>query len=251
MTIALEIAVTSVAGALVARDNGADRVELCSALELGGVTPSQGLVEATLSTGVPVHALVRVRPGNFVYDRDEVATMVAEVRALAAAGVAGVVIGALTSDGALDHATVALLADTARAHSPLGGAIGVTLHRAIDQAADPVAVVEALASLGVSRVLTSGAAASAGDGVAMLARLVSAAGTVQVMAGGGVTVEAIPSIVAAGVAAVHLSAKRQAPAVRRAGWVPLGSAGTDPESDAHFVTDGAVVRAARRALGEL
>jgi copper homeostasis protein len=99
---ALEIAVTSAAGAVTARDGGADRVELCSALELGGVTPSQGLVEATVATGVPVHALVRCRPGGFVYDADELDVMVREIRALVRSGVAGVVVGALREDGSLD-----------------------------------------------------------------------------------------------------------------------------------------------------
>ncbi|WP_304437697.1 copper homeostasis protein CutC, partial [Frigoribacterium sp. Leaf44] len=99
---ALEIAVTSAAGAVTARDGGADRVELCSALELGGVTPSQGLVEATVATGVPVHALVRCRPGGFVYDTDELDVMVREIRALVRSGVAGVVVGALREDGSLD-----------------------------------------------------------------------------------------------------------------------------------------------------
>lgn len=139
---ALEIAVTSPAGARAARENGADRVELCSALELGGLTPSAALVEAVAAEGLPVQVLVRCRPGDFVHDAQEIALMAAEVRSVIASGAAGVVIGALTADGALDTAAVARLAEEARA---AGRPVDVTLHRAIDQSADPVATAALLA----------------------------------------------------------------------------------------------------------
>ncbi|NED15211.1 copper homeostasis protein CutC, partial [Streptomyces sp. SID9124] len=140
---ALEIAVTSPAGARAARENGADRVELCTALELGGLTPSAALVEAVAAEGLPVQALVRCRPGDFVHDAEELALMAAEVRSVIASGAAGVVIGALTADGALDTDAVARLADAARA---TGRPVEVTLHRAVDQSADPVATAALLPS---------------------------------------------------------------------------------------------------------
>jgi len=290
---ALEIAVTSAAGAVTARDGGADRVELCSALELGGVTPSQGLVEAAVATGVPVHALVRCRPGGFAYDADELDVMVREIRALVRSGVAGVVVGALREDGSLDvdalrwfvEAALDAAAPPHRVAGPqdvaeapprgLGSArvpgaspleprpleprpleprpLEITVHRAVDRAADPVAAVTALAGLGVTRVLTSGGSSTVGAGLAsgVLPRLVEVAGDVQVMAGGGVQLGDVPALVAAGVDAVHLSAKR-ARAVRasssRSGTTV--SLGTEASTDSWFETDHDLVRAARHALDQ-
>ncbi|WP_329029124.1 copper homeostasis protein CutC [Streptomyces sp. NBC_01423] len=242
---ALEIAVTSPAGARAARENGADRVELCTALELGGLTPSAGLVEAVAAEGLPVQVLVRCRPGDFVHDAEELALMAAEVRSVIASGAAGVVIGALTADGALDTDAVARLADAARAP---GRPVDVTLHRAIDQSADPVATAALLPSLGLTRVLTSGGAPAAAEGLTTIAAMAAAAPEVEVMAGGGVRLADIPALVSAGVASVHLSAKARAPRRPGSAWVPLGAGGTSAELDTHFVTDPDVVARARRAL---
>ncbi len=241
MPVALEIAVTSPAGAIVARDAGADRVELCVGLELGGLTPSQALVEATHETGIPAHALVRCRPGGFTYDIDELALMEREVRTVLRSGAAGVVVGALRPDRTLDEDALRRFVDAARSVSAHAE---VTLHRAVDHAADPVATVARLADLGVTRVLTSGGAASAPAGAATIARMVDAAGPLQVMAGAGVRPEDIAALVATGVAAVHLSAKRSVGGAGHGG-VLMGS-GDDGSS--HAVTDPAVVAAARTAL---
>ncbi|QZQ55775.1 copper homeostasis protein CutC [Curtobacterium sp. TC1] len=239
--VALEIAVTSPQGAVVARDGGADRVELCVGLELGGLTPSQALVETTHETGIPAHALVRCRPGGFVHSPDEVELMVREVRTVLRSGAAGVVVGALRPDRTLDEDALRRFVDAA--HS-VSATAEITLHRAIDHAVDPVAAAATLAALGFIRVLTSGGAPTAGAGAATIARMVDAAGPVQVMAGAGVTPADIGALVATGAAAVHLSAKRAAPDSAHAG-VPMGGA---DDGSAHFVTDADVVAAARRAL---
>ncbi|MFJ4898658.1 copper homeostasis protein CutC [Streptomyces sp. NPDC088727] len=242
---ALEIAVTSPAGARAARENGADRVELCTALELGGLTPSAALVEAVAAEGLPVQVLVRCRAGDFVHDAEEIALMAAEVRSVIASGAAGVVIGALTADGALDTVAVARLAEAARTS---GRPVEVTLHRAVDQSADPVATAALLPSLGMTRVLTSGGAPAAADGLAAIGAMVAAAPGVQVMAGGGVRLADIPALASAGVAAVHLSAKTRAPRRPGGSWIPLGAGGASAEQDTHFVTDPEVVAQARQAL---
>ncbi|EYT66332.1 MULTISPECIES: copper homeostasis protein CutC [Curtobacterium] len=240
-TAALEIAVTSPAGAITARDGGADRVELCVGLELGGLTPSQALVETTHETGIPAHALVRCRPGGFVHSPDEVELMVREVRTVLRSGAAGVVVGALRPDRTLDEDALRRFVDAARSVSTTAE---ITLHRAIDHAIDPVAAAGSLAALGFTRVLTSGAAPTAVAGAETIARMVGAAGPVQVMAGAGVTPADVRALLATGAAAVHLSAKRPAAGSTHAG-VPMG-AGDD--GSAHFVTDAEVVTAARRAL---
>ena len=225
------------ASARTAASAGADRVELCSALATtGGVTPSIGLVEAAVAVGLPVHVLVRPRPGGFVHDADERAVMLRDVRAALAAGAAGIVSGGLTDDGRVDADLVARLVDAAGGAA--GGAV-VTFHRAIDAVEDRRAALDVLLAAGVCRVLTSGGAARAGDGLPSLAELVARAdGRIEVQAGGGVTVEAIPALVAAGVDSVHLSARRRVAASR------VGPGGGEA---AHDVTDGDLVAAAVRA----
>ena len=229
----VEIAVQDVAGVRVAQAAGADRVELCIGLVTGGLTPPIGLAMAAVETGVPVHALVRTRPGGFVHDADELDVMVRDVRALVAAGVAGVVVGALRADGEVDEYAVGHLVAAA------DGA-PVTFHRALDVVPDRRRALDRLAELGVARVLTSGGASRAWDGRAALADLVQHArvtgGRVQVMAGGGVRVPDIALLVAAGVDAIHLSARRPA--------LDLGRPGPGGGASGYDVTDETVVRAA-------
>ncbi|MET0475557.1 MAG: copper homeostasis protein CutC [Mycobacterium sp.] len=206
---ALEIAVTSASAAMTAIARGADRIELCSALELGGVTPPEAVIDAALEGGVETHVLVRARPGDFVYDGDEVAQMEREAATIASQGAAGVVIGALRPDGRLDLAAIARIAGAARTARP---GVAITVHRAVDSSADPVAAIGDLvgAGLGIGRVLTSGGAAAAGDGIATIAGMIAASdGNLEIMSGGGVTLSSIPGLVAAGVDAVHMSAKRR------------------------------------------
>lgn len=250
---ALEIAVTSAGGARTAHLAGADRVELCAALELGGVTPSQGLIAAVAeSTGgtLPVHVLVRPRAGGFAYSAEELRTYELELRAVAAQGVAGVVIGALDAGGAVDVAATGRLMAAAWDVDP---GLCITFHRAIDQAGDVEAAVAALLGLGVQRVLTSGQASAAREGTGALRRMVDLTrGRLEIMAGGGVEIGDIGMLAAGvGVDAVHLSAK----AVRTpAGGavLALGSAdgGTHFGTDARIVAEAvATVRAVRRSIG--
>lgn len=238
-SVALEIAVQDVAGARVAAAGGADRIELCAALAgTGGLTPSAGMVaaaaDALRGTGVGVHVLVRSRAGDFVATPDEVDVQVRDVRAVLEAGADGVVVGALTDDGRIDTATLTALATAA------DGA-AVTFHRAIDQVARPVEVLEVLAAAGVRRVLTSGGAARAGEGLDVLTALAARGRElgVEIMAGGGVRTQDVAALVAAGVDAVHLSARRTV--VADGGPGGGGTGGYD-------VTDPDAVAAARAAL---
>ncbi|WP_025157346.1 copper homeostasis protein CutC [Leifsonia aquatica] len=237
---AVEIAVQDAPGVRIALAEGADRVELCSALGLGGLTPSAGLlrsaVELAESASRPrfVHVLVRPRGGGFVYAEDELATMLADVRFAREAGAGGVVVGALDDRGALDLPAIERLVAAA-------DGLEVTFHRALDIVADPATAVATLASLGVTRVLTSGGAPRSIDGAAVLAGLVArAAGRVQIMAGGGVRVDDIPALVTAGVDAVHLSARDTVHGA------PSGPGGGDTAYD---ITDPSVVHAAVAAAG--
>lgn len=208
----IEIAVQDAAGARIARQEGADRVELCVALgATGGLTPSVGLVRACAAVELPlgVHALIRPRAGSFVFTDEEQAVQIDDVRAAIEAGAAGVVVGGLTADGTVDEPFAAALADAARqAGERAGRRIDLTFHRAFDMLPDRLAALDTLIGLGYTRVLTSGGAPSVPEGLAALRELVAhAAGRIQIQAGGGLSPAAIPAVRAAGVDAVHLSAK--------------------------------------------
>ncbi|WP_152188526.1 copper homeostasis protein CutC [Georgenia satyanarayanai] len=205
MGVKLEVAVQDASGAALALDTGADRVELCSALDVGGLTPSIAMVEAVVATGIPVHVLVRPRPGGFRYSATEVSLMVRDIEAIVDAGAAGVVVGALTARDTLDRHALEALQYAAEG-------LEVTAHRCVDVLEDPAAAVDDLAGLGFTRVLTSGGAPTVADGVPALRRMVEAAGgRLQVMAGGGVRAEDVPGLLGTGVDAVHLSARRRVP----------------------------------------
>jgi len=246
----LEIAVVSAAGAGIAASEGADRIELCSSLELGGITPSQGLMEASLEHvdgRLEIHPLIRCRPGDFRYSASDVDTMVHEIRHLLAQGAHGVVVGALTGSGELDVHTLQRLADAAR---DANQDAQLTFHRAIDQSIDPLAAVEQLLDLGFTRVLTSGHHATAGAGLPTLASMAERAGAdLQIMAGGGLALEDIPAMHKAGLSAVHLSAKRTVSTLGE-GTISLGAQdGEDPT--AYTVTDRETVRAAKAMVNAL
>ncbi len=242
--VTLEICIDSLAGCDAAIAGGADRIELCGALAVGGLTPPAGLValvvERARAAGVRVHAMVRTRAGDFVYDADELATAIADARALVAAGVDGLVFGAVR-DGAIDMAATLAWLDAVRT---LRADIDLTLHRAVDLLPDPVAAVERAAALGFHRILTSGGATAAIDGAATIAAMRAAAGDrIVVMPGSGVKPANVAGLLAAtGAREVHASAGaplvQDDPRVTALGFVGPGLARTDP----------ATVRALRTAI---
>lgn len=162
---------------------GAGRIELCEDLSCGGVTPSEELIRASLAVAgqIPVNVLVRPRPGDFVYSRDEVRQMLDSIELCKQLGVNGVVMGALTHEGKVDVETMRLLLTRSR---PLA----VTFHRAFDVCQDPASALEELIGLGIERLLTSGHCANAFEGRFALKRLVEqAAGRIVIMPGCGIT----------------------------------------------------------------
>ncbi len=225
----LEIAANSLASALAAQEGGASRIELCAALELGGLTPSLAqiaLVRESLS--IPVHVLVRPRAGDFAYGDEEHATMLADIAHCAAAGCDGVVVGALTVDGDVDVARCRELAAAA-------DRLDLTFHRAIDVCRDPAAALEVVIGLGFRRVLSSGGAANAMEGSANLRRLiVQAAGRIEIMPGAGIDAGNIAALmVATGAREFHASAKHTLPSrMRFAPGDALGMAAGETRSDA-------------------
>jgi copper homeostasis protein len=200
----VELSVDTLAGVVAADALGCDRVELCSAGLVGGLTPSHGLIAAAVARCARVHVLVRPRGGDFAYTASEVDSMVADVAHAVSLGAAGVVSGVLTADGAVDAVAMSALVAAA-------GGREFTFHRAIDVCVDPLAALDRLSELGVRRVLTSGAAPTAVEGAALIAELVRRGGP-TVMACGGVRPDNVLDVVAAtGVLEVHAAPRRQVP----------------------------------------
>ena len=251
----LEVCVDSTASALAAKAGGADRLELCADLAIGGTTPSAALVrQVKAETGLPVRALLRPRAGDFCYDRWELVQMEFLAAELTAAGADAIVTGVLTPDGALDTGAMARICDAVRTAAQTAGRPAVvTLHRAFDVCRDPFACLEEACALGLATILTSGQAADAWAGRALLAQLQRrAAGRVEILAGAGVNAGNIPALVReTGVAACHLSGKRAVPSrmVFRREGVPMGVPGFDEFT--LWQTDPDAVRAARAALDSL
>jgi copper homeostasis protein len=196
-----EICVDSLAGIRAARDAGAQRVELCAALLEGGLTPSRGMIsQARRIDGIALHAMIRPRGGDFLYDPDELDVMRSDIEAAKREGADGVVFGLLTAEGEIDAARTRELIALAR---PLA----VTFHRAFDMARDPFPALETLIALGVERVLTSGQEATVLEGLPLIAELIGrAANRIIVMPGGGITARNVGRIVAgAAPAEIHFA----------------------------------------------
>ncbi len=207
----VEICVDDLDGVLAAERAGADRVELCADLLEGGTTPSMGLVQQVLAsvTRVGVQIMVRPRGGDFVYSAAELRVMRADVRAIAAlAGASpvrvGIVFGALTADGRIDETAL----DAIRAEA---GDVPITFHKAFDETTDLFEAYDALARHGVERVLTSGGAPTAREGIDRLATLCARSEGSRmpaVLVGGGVRAHNIAAMIErTGAREVHLRAQ--------------------------------------------
>ena len=198
--LVVEAAVESVAHARRAEADGADRLELCVSLSLGGLTPSAGLLRSVrAAVDLPIHVLVRPRPGDFIYTPDELAVMCADAREARRCGADALVVGCLTRDGVVDRPAMAALRQAA-------GTTPLVAHRAVDAAWDLAETIEAMADLGISRVLTSGGAPSAEQGLPLLSTLVGHWGErLTILAGGGVRAGNVRRIVeGSGVREVHV-----------------------------------------------
>jgi copper homeostasis protein len=182
MSVLLEVCVDSSEGLAAAIYGGADRVELCSALELGGLTPTPGLIGQAAVSPIPIHAMIRPRPGNFVFAEADIDAMLREIDAVRSAGLAGVVLGANLVNGELDHITLERLMRQCQG-------LGVTLHRAFDLVPDLDEAVTMTIELGFERILTSGRSLTALAGINDLEETHKLAmGRIKVMPGSGINI---------------------------------------------------------------
>lgn len=194
----LEICVDSAAGLDIATRAGVDRIELCSALNLAGLTPSAGLMAIAATKAIPCFVLIRPRAGDFCYDDRDVDLMRREIDIVRSMRLPGIVIGASHVDGSLDQEVLRALLEHA-------AGLPAVLHRAFDLAPDFPAALETAIGLGFIRVLTSGGAPNAVSGSAVIRSLVEqAAGRIEIMAGAGLTPDnVIPFVRDTRVPAVH------------------------------------------------
>lgn len=197
----LEICANSFESALAAQKGGAQRIELCQELALGGITPSHGLVEKVIQElEIPVFMLTRPRSGDFMYSESEFDVMLRDIAFAKAAGVQGIVSGVLNADFTIDEERTKQLIDES-------GALPFIFHRAFDWTPDPEKALETLIELEVYRVLTSGQQANAVTGFDMLKKLLKkAAGRIGILPGGGISTENIHLFKKAGFTEVHASA---------------------------------------------
>ncbi|KAF1375751.1 hypothetical protein PFLUV_G00223440 [Perca fluviatilis] len=199
----MEACVDSVESAVNAERGGAGRLELCSSLLEGGLTPSQGLLQVVKqNVKIPVYVMIRPRGGDFLYSDQEVEVMRKDIELMKSHGADGLVLGALTEDGQVDAELCMELLAAAR---PLP----ITFHRAFDMVNDPVVALETLISLGFQRLLTSGCDNSALEGLPLIKRLIEQAkGRIAIMPGGGINERNLQRILeGSGAEEFHCSAR--------------------------------------------
>lgn len=243
----LEAAVDSLASARAAISGGADRLELCSALAIGGLTPyAELLTQIRRESNIPIRCLMRPRAGDFLYTRDEIQMMAAQMRVLRELGADGFVIGCLTPEGELDGTAMNPLLQAAQG-------CGLTLHRCIDVSSDPSKTYLDAKQLGFDTVLTSGAASSSLLGMETIAKLLALRDEYHgpdVLIGAGVNAKVISAFRARfpQARAFHMSGKQDTESgmIFRRDGIPMGIPGLDewyiPQ------TSESLIRAAKDAL---
>lgn len=215
--ILLEVCVEDAQGLQAAINGGAGRVELCSALALGGLTPSPGLMAEAARSPIPVMAMIRPRAGGFVWSAEDLRQMKADIAAARHAGLAGVVLGASRPDGRLDEWLLTTLLNEA-------DGMDTTLHRCFDLTPDKAQALETAVHLGFSRILTSGGAQTAPEGAQALGGLFQqAAGRITLMPGAGIRPETLPALCHLPLREVHASCSMpepEAPEIAAMGFGP-------------------------------
>jgi copper homeostasis protein len=239
MPYQVEVCIDNIESLSYAEQGGADRIELCSSLALGGLTPSIGFIkQAVKQARIPIYAMIRPRQGDFLYQDDDIEIMLEDIYHAKQAGVAGVVFGVLNQHAEIDMPLAQVLMRAAQG-------LGVTFHRAVDQCRDYRQAIENIAELGCERLLTSGLSPNAYDGRDTIADMVTLANQrFSVMAGAGVNADNVSHIILrSGVKEVHLSAKITRPSQmkRHQQGVRMGDSAQDehriPMTDQQKVRD--------------
>ncbi len=186
--VLLEVCVDTPASLQKAKAGGADRVELCSALEVGGLTPCASFMRFAADMNVQAHVMIRPRAGDFCFDSDEVQLMLCDIAQAKALKLQGVVLGASHQDGTIDISTLKKLIAAAKG-------MDITLHRAFDLTPDPFKALEQAVELGFHRILTSGQQPTSIAGQSLIKQLHTAAdGRIDIMPGSGVNAKNVQQL---------------------------------------------------------
>jgi len=196
----IEICANSFASAQAAQKAGAHRIELCTQLSVGGLTPSYGCIEKVIKElNIDVHVLIRPRAGDFIYSHEELDVMKRNIAYCAKIGCSGIVSGVLNAQNELNvKATQELIA--------VSGGLEFTFHRAFDEVSNPSETLAGLQNIGVTRVLSSGQHAKAIDGIEVLRKLKNSSDTIQIMPGSGINLSNVLAFKEAGFKMIHFSA---------------------------------------------
>ena len=239
----VEVCVDNFESLQIAERAGADRIELCGALALGGITPNAGFIEQAVKyASIPIYVMIRPRNGDFYYSEYEVEIMLKDIYHARVAGAQGVVFGVLDKQANIDRQVLTALMQEA-------GQLGVTFHRAIDLASDYQAALETIIEAGCERVLTSGQAANALAGASVIQHMVKQAGDrLSIMPGAGVNHQNVVDIVRqTGASEIHLSGKTTRPShmILNSNAATMG----DMDDFALSITGAENIQALRQALG--
>lgn len=226
----IEVCVDNIESVVTATEYGADRLELCSALSSGGLTPTPGLVKAARKmSDLPLHCMIRPRAGDFIYSEQELQIMLDDINCLSKLGVQGFVFGTLTTQGKVNAAQLARLCEAAGEHN-------ITFHRAFDYVREPEQALETIIQAGCNILLSSGLKASASEGLDTLVHLQRQAGErLTIMPGAGITPANIMQFADSYVSEwLHMSAKTQRQT--QAEYLPEFSMGSNLQDDLAIVT---------------
>lgn len=211
----VEVCAASFESALLAEQAGADRIELCSELGVGGITPSPGLFESVRSAvSLPIHVLIRPRSGDFSYSEKEFEVIKADIEYFKAHGAKGIVCGALKTDNSLDVPGLEKLLKWSEG-------VSFTFHRAFDWVGDPMESFDILQQMGVKCLLTSGKSKTAIEGIDLLLALNDRAEKITVMPGAGIRPGNARKFLGLGFKAIHLSGTRMYPNLMQEPEIPL------------------------------
>lgn len=202
----IEVCVEKIETAFAANKFGANRIELCSALDLGGLTPSIGIIEeCSEKCSLDVYTMIRPRGGRFNYTPAELNIMLKDIRAAKSVGADGVVFGCLNDDLTLNKYQNQLLIETAKSLD-----LGVTFHRAFDFIINPEESLDFLIDIGVDRILTSGQKPTAIEGIEKIKHFVNKSNSqIQIMAGSGVNFSNIKALIQTGINAIHFTTRKE------------------------------------------
>ncbi len=213
----VEVCANSLESALIAEKAGADRIELCSELAVGGITPSYGLLKAVIEKiSIPVRVLIRPRSGDFTYSDDEFAIMKTNIERCAEMGFDGIAVGMLFSDNTFDEIRFKQLCE-------ISNNLKITFHRAFDWVSDPFHGLKQLESLDIDTILTSGQQKTAVEGIDLVQELNNKASSCTIMPGSGIIVTNAHRFKAKGFKAIHLSVVKMNQRLSKAPKVPMNS----------------------------